>query len=103
MKITKQSSTRVDLAGGTLDCWPLYLLVGDCVTVNLAISISTRAILEEREDAQIEVDVRDLKYKKTFKNLNEFMDCQDADLRLVQMHACTTMGGMISRAERVNV
>ena len=86
MKITKQSSTRVDLAGGTLDCWPLYLLVGDCVTVNLAISISTKAILEERPGTAIEVDVRDLKYKKTFKDLGEFMQCTDADLRLVQMH-----------------
>ncbi len=86
MKIMKQSSTRVDLAGGTLDCWPLYLLVGDCVTVNLAITISTRATLEERPGTEIEVDVRDLGYKNTFRDLKAFMACTDADLRLIQMH-----------------
>src|SRR5665213_2028555 len=86
MRWIKQSSTRVDLSGGTLDCWPLYLLVGDCVTVNLAISICTHATLEEREDLRIDVNVRDLKYQKSFSNLSEFLACTDADLRLVQKH-----------------
>lgn len=86
MKLTKKSATRVDLSGGTLDCWPLYLLVGDCVTVNLAISIHTHAHLEERADEKIEVHVRDLKYQNTFANLKEFLACTDADLRLVQKH-----------------
>ncbi|MGZ3724001.1 MAG: GHMP family kinase ATP-binding protein [Bdellovibrionales bacterium] len=86
MKWIKQSSTRVDLSGGTLDCWPLYLLGGDCVTINLAISISTHAHLEEREGPGIEVNVRDLKYKNKFKDLKEFLACKDADLRLIQKH-----------------
>src|SRR6185503_10731524 len=29
--------TRIDLAGGTLDIWPLYLFHRDAVTVNVAI------------------------------------------------------------------
>jgi len=37
---------RVDLAGGTLDIYPLYLLLGDAMTVNAAISI--RSIVEIR-------------------------------------------------------
>jgi len=37
---------RVDLAGGTLDIYPLYLLLGDAMTVNAAISI--RSIVEVR-------------------------------------------------------
>ena len=86
MKIEKTSPTRVDLSGGTLDCWPLYLLVGDCVTINLAISISTYAKLEQRGDSTIEVNIRDLKYKNTFHSLNEFLECNDANLRLVQKH-----------------
>jgi len=35
--------TRVDLAGGTLDIWPVYLMLDDPITVNLAISLPTRA------------------------------------------------------------
>ena len=30
---------RVDLAGGTLDIYPLYLLVGDAMTVNAAVAV----------------------------------------------------------------
>jgi len=37
---------RVDLAGGTLDIYPLYLLLDDATTVNAAISI--RSIVEVR-------------------------------------------------------
>ncbi len=86
MKIHKTSATRVDLSGGTLDCWPLHLLVGDCVTINLAISIHTEATLEERSDLQVHIHMRDLKYKKSFVSLKEFLGCADSDLRLVQKH-----------------
>jgi len=81
-----QSATRVDLSGGTLDCWPLYLLDGDCVTINLAISISTHAKLCARDDKRIDVNIRDLRYAKSFKDLQEFLNCRDNDLRLVQKH-----------------
>lgn len=40
-----KSPTRIDLAGGTLDMWPLYNFIGEGLTVNLAISISTYATL----------------------------------------------------------
>ncbi len=86
MKIQKHSATRVDLSGGTLDCWPLHLLVGDCVTVNLAISISTHAMIEPRADKAIGISVRDLQYEKTFNNLSELLCCADPQLRLVQKH-----------------
>jgi D-glycero-alpha-D-manno-heptose-7-phosphate kinase len=86
MKWIKQSSTRVDLSGGTLDCWPLYLLGGDCVTINLAVSISTHVTLVARDDSRIDVNIRDLDYTNSFANLKEFLACRDADLRLVQKH-----------------
>lgn len=84
MKITTKSATRVDLSGGTLDCWPLFLLVDSCVTINLSISIFTHVTLEERPGTAIELNITDLKYKKTFPNLNELLNSTDADLRLVQ-------------------
>src|SRR4051812_44642169 len=38
--------TRVDLAGGTLDLWPLYCLFGGAKTINAAISLRARASFE---------------------------------------------------------
>jgi len=38
-KIKVTAPTRVDLAGGTLDLWPLYTLWGHAKTINLAISL----------------------------------------------------------------
>ena len=76
----------MDLSGGTLDCWPLNLLVDGCVTINLSISVYTRADLEPLEDKKIQLDIRDLKYEKTFADLNELLNCQDPQIRLVQKH-----------------
>lgn len=84
MKIEKSSCTRVDLAGGTLDLWPLYLLVDSCVTINLAISIRTHASIEERSDQKIDIHIRDLKYQREFLSLTEALNSQDESLKLIQ-------------------
>src|SRR3972149_5853084 len=46
MIIEATAPTRIDLAGGTLDIYPIYLLEGGAVTVNLAITIDTRVRVE---------------------------------------------------------
>jgi D-glycero-alpha-D-manno-heptose-7-phosphate kinase len=84
MMIKIQSPTRVDLAGGTLDCWPLYLMVGDCMTVNLAIDVMTGCELNPRSDKKIEVEISDLKFKKSFADLGAFLSATDPELLLVQ-------------------
>ncbi len=38
--------TRIDLAGGTLDIWPLSVLVPGAVTVNLAVGLCARVRIE---------------------------------------------------------
>lgn len=78
------SPTRVDLAGGTLDLWPIYLFTGDCVTVNLSIDIFTGVELKFSDSATIELEVSDLNYKKSFANLETLLACTDPELRLVQ-------------------
>ncbi len=40
---TWSAPTRVDLAGGTLDIWPVNLLLPSALTVNVAISLRARA------------------------------------------------------------
>ena len=52
-KITATASCRVDLAGGTLDLWPLYLFHSGAVTVNFALSILTRATITPSSGSEI--------------------------------------------------
>ena len=85
-KIIVKSPTRVDLAGGTLDCWPLNAIVGKCYTINLSISIYTTAELTPKANKEIELDIVDLNYKKTFSNLIEVLACKDKELTLVASH-----------------
>src|SRR5438128_9164041 len=40
-KVTVRAPVRADLAGGTLDLWPLYLFHPGAVTVNVGISVMT--------------------------------------------------------------
>lgn len=51
--ITATTSCRVDLAGGTLDLWPLYLFHPGAVTVNFALSILTRATIRPHRSKEI--------------------------------------------------
>ncbi|MBI4278482.1 MAG: hypothetical protein HY660_08500, partial [Armatimonadetes bacterium] len=39
--IQASAPTRIDLAGGTLDIYPLYLFEGEGLTVNIAIDLMT--------------------------------------------------------------
>ena len=57
-----QSPTRIDLSGGTLDCWPLYLLVKKAQTVNLAIDIYTKVELQEASGDFVTIEMADLSY-----------------------------------------
>lgn len=47
-KVHTQAPTRIDLAGGTLDIWPLYLFLHSPLTVNVGIDLFAEADLEEK-------------------------------------------------------
>lgn len=85
-EILAKSPTRVDLAGGTLDCWPLYLFLGDPVTINVAIDIFTYADLKERADGKIELHSADLNARKVYTNLDECLTDSDPAFDLVRAH-----------------
>ena len=53
MRIETSAPTRIDLAGGTIDIWPLYLFHPGAQTINAAISIRARATVEPRTDRRI--------------------------------------------------
>lgn len=55
MQITTSAPTRIDLAGGTIDIWPLYLFHDRAQTLNAAISLRAHASLEPGEDPGVTI------------------------------------------------
>jgi D-glycero-alpha-D-manno-heptose-7-phosphate kinase len=53
--IRASAPTRIDLAGGTIDIWPLYLFHDGACTVNAAISLRAHVEIEPRTDGRIEL------------------------------------------------
>src|SRR4051794_19470326 len=69
MRITSKAPCRIDLAGATLDIWPLYLFHCSPVTVNFAVDRYTSCVLETRDDSIIELKSLDLKKEESFASL----------------------------------
>ena len=61
MIIESSAPTRVDLAGGTIDIWPLYLFHPGAATVNFAVDLRASCRIETRDDGRIVLESRDLK------------------------------------------
>ena len=59
MRIETSAPTRIDLGGGTLDIWPLYLFHDGAQTLNAAISLRARVRLETRPDERIVIHSED--------------------------------------------
>jgi D-glycero-alpha-D-manno-heptose-7-phosphate kinase len=83
MKITAQAPCRVDLAGGTVDIWPLYLFHKDAVTVNFAVNRYTRCTLETHPSPEIVLRSIDLKGEERFRSLEELQRTRKYKLPLL--------------------
>jgi D-glycero-alpha-D-manno-heptose-7-phosphate kinase len=76
-----KSPTRVDLAGGTLDLWPLYNFVQDACTVNVAIDIwTTCEIKRNNNGTEIKIESLDLKKSWTFADWPQFANSEEKGL-----------------------
>jgi D-glycero-alpha-D-manno-heptose-7-phosphate kinase len=73
MPFHSQAPTRVDLAGGTLDIWPLYLFHNNSQTVNVAIQCYARCRLTPRRDGAIHLISRDLRREERFPSLEALL------------------------------
>jgi len=60
MRLKVSAPTRIDLAGGTLDIYPLYLFEGSGLTLNVAIDLLSEVELEKRPDQGIRIEAKDL-------------------------------------------
>ncbi|HEX9256271.1 MAG TPA: hypothetical protein VF938_12025, partial [Candidatus Angelobacter sp.] len=69
--IVAHAPCRVDLAGGTLDLWPLYLFHPGAVTVNFAVNILTRCKITRLTDDKIRLKSLDTKVEEEFRNFQE--------------------------------
>lgn len=59
MMINSSAPTRIDIAGGTSDIWPLYLFHPRARTVNVAIDQRARAKVEQTPGNAIEIKSED--------------------------------------------
>src|SRR5271157_3870966 len=71
MRVESRAPARVDLAGGTVDIWPLYLFHPGAQTVNIAIRSYASCVIETRPDRCIELISRDQNIHETFESYSD--------------------------------
>ena len=76
--------TRIDLAGGTLDLWPIYAILGKAYTINFAIDLCAHIDLEKHSDLNICLSLTHLNYQKTFSSLADVLTSSDKEIGLIK-------------------
>lgn len=85
-KVRVKSPTRVDLAGGTLDLWPIYSFLGHAKTINVAIDIYTYAEITALEGSEIKIDAPAIQLSVTFANLKEALSSENTNISFIKPH-----------------
>ena len=81
MHIEASAPTRIDLAGGTLDIWPLYLFHEHAQTLNAAISLRARCSIDPLDGGRIVIVSEDTGVRVEAAHWSELRD--NAELRLL--------------------
>ncbi len=71
MRVEARAPARVDLAGGTVDIWPLYLFHPGAQTVNIAIRCYASCVIETRADRRIVLASQDQGLRESWENLTD--------------------------------
>ncbi|HZQ93213.1 MAG TPA: hypothetical protein VFA60_15580 [Terriglobales bacterium] len=69
--VLTQAPCRVDLAGGTLDLWPLYLFHPGAVTVNFAVTVLTSCRVAPLSGKRIHLRSLDTRREDRFRSLED--------------------------------
>ena len=69
--VVAHAPCRVDLAGGTVDIWPLYLFHPGAVTVNFAVNVLTRCQIRRRPGSRLVLRSLDTGREDRFRDLDE--------------------------------
>jgi len=88
MIIQSSAPTRVDLAGGTIDIWPLYLFHPGAMTVNFALSLLASVRIETRDDNRVILESRDrgVGFETTVDGIDELARDQRLELVSKMVH-----------------
>ena len=115
MRIEASAPTRIDLAGGTLDIWPLYLFHPGAQTINVAINLRAHATIETRSDSRIVIHSEDTGVTVEADDWRELRDRRELRLLSLLAHffeargitlttACTSPAGAgIAGSSALNV
>jgi D-glycero-alpha-D-manno-heptose-7-phosphate kinase len=72
-EITVQAPCRADLAGGTIDLWPLYLFHPGALTLNVAIEVLTTCRITPLPGTRVELCSIDTRKEESFTSFDELM------------------------------
>ena len=78
--IHASAPTRIDLAGGTLDIWPLYLFHDGAQTLNAAISLRASCDLRSRDDRRLVIVSEDSQQRVEVDHWSQLRDSHDLRL-----------------------
>lgn len=82
-RLLVRAPIRVDLAGGTLDLWPLYLFNEGARTINVAVSYHVECEISRIDDESIEVNLLDADYSQKYASIREM----EKDRAVALLHA----------------
>jgi D-glycero-alpha-D-manno-heptose-7-phosphate kinase len=89
--IVAQAPCRADLAGGTIDLWPLYLFHPGALTLNFAVNILTTCRITRLKGRRIHLRSLDTKREEVFASFDELRSARRFRLplaaRLLQFFA----------------
>ena len=80
MHIHASAPTRIDLAGGTLDIWPLYLFHDGAQTLNAAISLRASCDLRSRSDRRLVIVSEDSQQRVEVDHWSQLREGHDLRL-----------------------
>lgn len=92
MYVEAVAPSRIDLAGGTLDIYPLYLFERGGLTVNMGIDVGSRVRITPREDREIHIRSLDTGTEQFAASVEELDEEGPLDLvaRLLKFYAPRT-------------
>ena len=90
MLVRADAPSRVDLAGGTLDIWPLYLFEDGGITVNCAVELRSWITIETRDDDLFCIRAEDIDAEQTEADLDSMLGGPlDLPARIVRHYAAS--------------
>lgn len=78
-EIVTSAPCRADLAGGTLDIWPLYLFHPGAVSVNVALSILTACKITPQAGRRIHLQSHDTSRQESFASFDDLLAAKSCE------------------------